>query len=50
MSLASHTTGDVSDEEFGKQLKWLGPVWIALFFVWTWLLLSYGHVATSLLF
>ncbi len=47
MSFTSHTTGDVSDEEFGRDLKIIGPLWIALFFVWTYLLLTYGHLAAG---
>ncbi|MWV64702.1 hypothetical protein GRS48_07690 [Halorubrum sp. JWXQ-INN 858] len=49
MSFTSHTTGDVSDEQFGRDLKVIGPIWIGMFFIWTWLLLTYGHLATSII-
>ena len=49
MGFTSHTTDEVSDEEFGRDLKLIGPIWIALFFVWTWLLLTYGHQVASLI-
>lgn len=48
MSFGSNTTDDVTDEEFGRELKLIGPLWIALFFVWTYLLLNYGQLAASL--
>lgn len=50
MSLRTHTTGDLGDEEFGRQLAAIGFVWLSLFVVSTWLLVEYGHVATDLLF
>ncbi|GAB6879540.1 hypothetical protein JCM17823_18140 [Halorubrum gandharaense] len=50
MSFTSHTTGDVNDEEFGRDLKVIGPLWIALFFVWTGALLAYGDRIAALLF
>jgi len=50
MSFLTHTTGDIGDEEFGRQLAVIGLVWLSLFFVATWLLVTYGHVATELLF
>ncbi len=49
MSFASHTTDEVSDEQFGRELKVIGPIWITLFFVWTYLLLNYGHLAAGLI-
>ncbi|WP_179213681.1 hypothetical protein [Halorubrum vacuolatum] len=48
MSFTSHTTDGVSDEQFGRELKVIGPIWIALFFIWTYLLLTYGHLAAGL--
>ncbi|MGZ0747071.1 hypothetical protein [Haloparvum sp. AD34] len=50
MSFLTHTTGDVDDAAFGRQLAVIGLVWLSLFVVATWLLVTYGHVATDLLF
>lgn len=50
MSFLTHTTGDLGDEEIGRQLALIGVVWLSLFVVSTWLLVEYGHVATELLF